>query len=84
MADTAALLEEIYFHGLGEFAYRNGLDLRGRIASPHGAAGASPTAVAGLHEHAAGAIGGGKDSLVAVEAIDPRHGATVLGRQFRR
>ena len=33
-ADTAALLELIYVNGLGEFAYRNGLDLHGRIRFP--------------------------------------------------
>ena len=33
-ADTAALLEEIYLNGLGEFAYRNGLDLHGKIRLP--------------------------------------------------
>ena len=33
-ADTAALLTEIYENGLGEFAYRNGLDLLGRIRFP--------------------------------------------------
>ncbi|MGN6513485.1 MAG: endonuclease domain-containing protein, partial [Lysobacteraceae bacterium] len=32
---TAALLEAIYLNGLGEFAYRNGLDLHGRIRFPH-------------------------------------------------
>src|SRR3546814_10260091 len=31
---TAALLEEVYLNGLGEFAYRNGLDLHGRIRFP--------------------------------------------------
>jgi hypothetical protein len=31
---TAELLDALYLHGLGEFAYRNGLDLRGRIAFP--------------------------------------------------
>jgi hypothetical protein len=30
--DTAALLEELYLHGLAEFAYQNKLDLRGRIS----------------------------------------------------
>lgn len=35
-ADTAALLETIYLNGLGEFAYRNDLDLHGRIAFPVG------------------------------------------------
>ena len=33
-ADTAALLQTIYVNGLGEFAYRNGLDLHGRIVFP--------------------------------------------------
>ncbi len=95
-ADTAALLESIYVHGLGEFAYRNGLNLHGRIAFPvarveraarnPGASGASneeprvslrstratdgENAVAlGLREHALVAIGGGKDSLVSIEAL---------------
>src|SRR5690606_12329501 len=35
-ADAARFLEEVYLHGLGEFAYRNGLDLHGRIRFPHG------------------------------------------------
>jgi hypothetical protein len=82
-ADTAALLEDLYLHGLGEFAYRNGLNLHGRIrfpvaaASSRGMAGnssrpeAAPTTApaSGLREHALVAIGGGKDSLVSIEAL---------------
>lgn len=33
-AETAALLETIYVNGLGEFAYRNGLNLHGKIEFP--------------------------------------------------
>ena len=33
-ADTAALVETVYLNGLGEFAYRNGLNLRGRFRLP--------------------------------------------------
>ncbi|KAF1720721.1 UDP-N-acetyl-alpha-D-muramoyl-L-alanyl-L-glutamate epimerase [Pseudoxanthomonas wuyuanensis] len=80
-ADTAVLLEQIYVHGLGEFAYRNGLNLHGRVRFP--AAGASvprgqdeeaeassaPAPAVGLREHALVAIGGGKDSLVSIEAL---------------
>ena len=33
-AATAALLETVYLNGLGEFAYRNGLSLQGRIKFP--------------------------------------------------
>ncbi len=69
-ADTAAFLQEVYVNGLGEFAYRNGLDLHGRIAFPaQGAAGAESAAALGLREHALVAIGGGKDSLVSIEAL---------------
>jgi hypothetical protein len=90
-ADTAALLETVYRHGLGEFAYRNGLDLHGRIRFPatqatllpltpsvasrdferspaSGEAWAGAPAV-GLASHALVAIGGGKDSLVSIEAL---------------
>ncbi len=128
-ADTAALLEGVYVHGLGEFAYRNGLDLHGKIKFPaqkpspsRGGLGgdgvraedsvaadvgtvtqhhphpsppgpqAQPSGVRssadqwsanartyplegegakalGLRPHALVAIGGGKDSLVSIEAL---------------
>jgi len=68
-AATAALLEQVYLNGLGEFAYRNGLDLHGRIRFPADAA-ADPAAPAlGLSGRALVAIGGGKDSLVSIEAL---------------
>jgi hypothetical protein len=67
-ADTAALLELIYLNGLGEFAYRNGLDLHERIRFPHAGPAAAAPAL-GLREHALVAIGGGKDSLVSIEAL---------------
>ena len=40
-AATAAMLQSIYRNGLGEFAYRNGIDLDGRIRFPVGAAEAA-------------------------------------------
>ncbi|MBC7988005.1 MAG: endonuclease domain-containing protein [Luteimonas sp.] len=102
-AETAGLLEDIYVNGLGEFAYRNGLNLHGRIRFPvadspspppspasgrgsestsgrgsesapllppragGGRDGAAPPI--GLRQHALVAIGGGKDSLVSIEAL---------------
>jgi hypothetical protein len=68
-ADTAALLETIYLNGLGEFAYRNGLDLHGRIRFPAHAPAGDAAPAAGLRAHALVAIGGGKDSLVSIEAL---------------
>jgi hypothetical protein len=76
---TAELLDQLYLHGLAEFAYRNGLDLRGRIAFPRPGAGtgtessrggtAPAVAALNLPKRTLVPIGGGKDSLVAVEAI---------------
>lgn len=74
-AATADLLDALYLHGLAEFAYRNGLDLRGRITFPRSASSTSrseghpfaPTL--NLPRRTLIPIGGGKDSLVAVEAI---------------
>ena len=68
-AGTAAFLTEVYENGLGEFAYRNGLSLRGRIVFPAGAPAPAKAPAAGLPAHALVAIGGGKDSLVSIEAL---------------
>lgn len=82
-ADTAALLELIYVNGLGEFAYRNGLNLHGKIRFPVAAGEAEGMAPAlGLREHALVAIGGGKDSLVSIEglrALDIEQTVTWIG-----
>ncbi|MDO7945345.1 UDP-N-acetyl-alpha-D-muramoyl-L-alanyl-L-glutamate epimerase [Xanthomonas euvesicatoria pv. eucalypti] len=67
-AETAALVESVYLHGLGEFAYRNGLDLHGKIHFPVAAPATAAAPAVGLREHALVAIGGGKDSLVSIEA----------------
>ena len=68
---TADLLDALYLHGLAEFAYRNGLDLRGRIAFPRSGQPSTKTKARSLHlpKRTLVPIGGGKDSLVAVEAI---------------
>ena len=66
---TADVLDALYLHGLAEFAYRNGLDLRGRIAFPRGGSALPAAASLGLPQRTLVPIGGGKDSLVAVEAI---------------
>ncbi|MGH8500658.1 MAG: hypothetical protein ACRERV_17880, partial [Methylococcales bacterium] len=68
-ADTAQFLQTIYENGLGEFAYRNGLNLRGKIEFPHTSEPSSLAGSANLKQHALVAIGGGKDSLVSIEAL---------------
>jgi len=73
-AGTATFLGSLYENGLGEFAYRNGLPLRGRICFP-AAREASPTGAPAALGNASSparalvAIGGGKDSLVSIEAL---------------
>ena len=68
---TADLLDALYLHGLAEFAYRNGLDLRGRIAFPRSGEPSGKAQAHALHlpKRTLVPIGGGKDSLVAAEAI---------------
>ena len=68
-ADTAAMLDAIYLNGLGEFAYRNNLNLHDRIRFPHREASDPVAPSVGLRGHALVAIGGGKDSLVSIEAL---------------
>ncbi len=66
---TAAFLDALYLHGLGEFAYHNKLDLRGRIRFPSAASASVPASALGLPQHTLVPIGGGKDSLVSVEIL---------------
>ncbi|MCX7555638.1 UDP-N-acetyl-alpha-D-muramoyl-L-alanyl-L-glutamate epimerase [Xanthomonadaceae bacterium JHOS43] len=64
----AALVTAVYEQGLGEFAYRNGMSLQGRIRFEAGAT-VHVAAPLGLASHALTAIGGGKDSLVSIEVL---------------
>jgi hypothetical protein len=66
---TAGFLQMVYEQGLGEFAHRNGLSLRGRIRFPAQAATEAGAPRLGLAPAALVAIGGGKDSLVSIEAL---------------
>jgi hypothetical protein len=67
--DTADLLVRFYEHGLGEFAYRNGLLLHGHL-EVRTASGAAPAAVTGaLPRRSCVPVGGGKDSIVTLECL---------------
>ena len=68
-AATAAMLDEIYTEGLGEFALQNGLDLRERIRFPHDGPDATAAAAIALPRRSLLPIGGGKDSLVSLELL---------------
>jgi hypothetical protein len=87
LGDTAlterelAFLREFYLSGLGEYAYRNGLDLSDlTIRSRHGSGAADPSASASPASAPAAAsalrplipFGGGIDSIVTVEGVRER------------
>lgn len=64
------LLDQVYTLGLGEFAYRNQIDVRNRVRFP---AAVTEGALAPVALDATGRtlvpIGGGKDSVVALEVV---------------
>lgn len=66
---TARLVEKIYYHGLGEFAYRNGLELRDRIRFINVKNDESKGVPLDLPHHLLIPVGGGKDSIVTIEAM---------------
>lgn len=69
-SSTARFLDKLYLLGLGELAYRNGLDLRDRICFPFDeAAEPAPPPRFELPRRTAVPVGGGKDSVVTIEAL---------------
>ena len=67
--DQAEFLHELYFQGLGEFAYVNQLDLSDLIDFTANTGTAPTTLDLDLPERAMVAMGGGKDSLVCLEML---------------
>jgi len=65
---TAALLEALYSEGLGELAFVNGLRSLPRPSFPVGVA-APPVAAADELSRVLVPVGGGKDSIVALETV---------------
>jgi hypothetical protein len=78
-AEERAFLTRYYVEGLGEFAYRNGLDLRSvRVVGPDAGPGRATTD----YEPAPGRplipFGGGIDSIVTVAALAAEHPEAAL------
>lgn len=76
-SEAAAFLTDLYEQGLGEFAHVNALDLRGKIRFTGTGADLAPLAVT-PPQGALVPVGGGKDSLVTVEAARRRGGRVAL------
>ena len=67
--NEAAFFEKFYLKGLGEFAYKNQLDLQGKIHFPSVNQSPQPASDWPLRKRTAVPIGGGKDSIVTLEAL---------------
>lgn len=66
---TAELLDALYQHGLAEFGYRNGLEMHERVRFPRHEETCDAAPALDLPQRTLVPIGGGKDSLVAVESL---------------
>ena len=80
-----AFLHSYYVNGLGEFAYRNSLDLSGLLITGQAPADAAPAATrktpaqrAGQRPRALVPFGGGIDSIVTVEMVRNRADAALF------
>ena len=68
-ADEKAFLTQYYVHGLGEFAYRNGIDLGDlSVVGPDGRSGTAPD-YRPVAQRPLIPFGGGMDSIVTVTAL---------------
>lgn len=75
---TATFIEKVYRHGLGEFAYRNGIDLNDKIKIVSEAVAPPLSHPIALTDSPLVPIGGGKDSIVTIEALKAKGFAPVL------
>ena len=67
--DAASFFEKIYLHGLGEFAHINGLNLHQTLSFPFEEGLERDVVSCPLPRKTAVPVGGGKDSLVTIEAL---------------
>lgn len=71
---TRELVREVYEDGLGEFAYRNGISLQGHVTFETDAGAAGDPASWPLDATPLVPVGGGKDSIVTLEAMREHFG----------
>jgi UDP-N-acetyl-alpha-D-muramoyl-L-alanyl-L-glutamate epimerase len=73
MSDAeASFAHHLYDFGLREFSYRNGLEIPHPVEIGFGRAASAPTATAPPAPGLGIPVGGGKDSIVVVDALAPR------------
>lgn len=67
--DQKDFFDRLYFNGLGEFSFRNNVDLRNKINFPHSKNLKNRAVDIELNNDYIVPIGGGKDSLVTLEML---------------
>ena len=68
--EQARFFQSLYVNGLGEFSYLNKIDVATRVSFPSRASGHHATIPQlGLRRRTAIPVGGGKDSVVTIEAL---------------
>jgi len=67
--ETALFMEGLYLNGLGDFAYKNKLDLRGKIKFPFSSTHKPSPSDLPLRQQTAVPLGGGKDSVATLEVM---------------
>ena len=67
--DTAEFFNTLYLNGLGEFAFRNKISLKGKINFPYSENVKDESITCTLPRLTAVPLGGGKDSIVTLEAL---------------
>jgi hypothetical protein len=77
-AAERAFLTGYYVHGLGEFAFRNGIDLRALVVTGPDAGARVPVAYDPVPGRPLIPFGGGIDSIVTVEALAGDHAGAAL------
>ncbi len=69
---TATFIEKVYRNGLGEFSYKNKIDLSQRLQFFSNPSAKPPVAIRlDLDSHLLIPVGGGKDSIVTIETLKP-------------
>ena len=74
----AQFFDKLYLHGLAEFAYRNQLDLRKRIRFPFSTHSTAASESLQLPKRTAIPVGGGKDAVVTIDALQRAGHSPVL------
>jgi len=74
----AHFFDKLYLNGLAEFAYRNQLDLRKRIRFPFSTRSTATPESLQLPKRTAIPVGGGKDAVVTVDALQRAGQSSVL------